>query len=98
MFYDKLHLFVFVGVKVVPGTDTPVVNIEDAAAFVKEHGLPIILKAAYGGGGRGMRVVKNMDVNILNNSSSIVAFQHALHMLWVLGSKIALLRLKQLAL
>lgn len=50
-------------VKVVPGTATPVINIKDATAFVEEHGLPIILKAAYGGGGRGMRVVKNMDVS-----------------------------------
>lgn len=74
-----LLLFIFVGVKVVPGTDTPVVNIEDAAAFVKEHGLPIILKAAYGGGGRGMRVVRNMDVSIFNNSSFIVTFHHAVH-------------------
>ena len=57
--------FISVGVKVVPGTDTPVTDIQDAAAFVKQHGLPIILKAAYGGGGRGMRVVKNMDVSVL---------------------------------
>lgn len=59
-----LHKFWFAGVKVVPGTDTPVINIDDAAKFVEKHGLPIILKAAYGGGGRGMRVVKNMDVSI----------------------------------
>ncbi|KAF8793654.1 Pyruvate carboxylase like protein [Argiope bruennichi] len=47
-------------VKVVPGTDTPIIDLKDATNFVEQHGLPIILKAAYGGGGRGMRVVKNM--------------------------------------
>ncbi|GBM34817.1 hypothetical protein AVEN_208024-1 [Araneus ventricosus] len=49
-------------VKVVPGTDTPIVDLQDATKFVEQHGLPIILKAAYGGGGRGMRVVKNMEL------------------------------------
>ncbi|XP_054715064.1 pyruvate carboxylase, mitochondrial-like [Uloborus diversus] len=48
-------------VKVVPGTDKAIIDINEAANFVKEHGLPIILKAAYGGGGRGMRVVKKME-------------------------------------
>ncbi|GIY92426.1 pyruvate carboxylase, mitochondrial, partial [Caerostris extrusa] len=48
-------------VKVVPGTDFPITELGEAAKFVEQHGLPIILKAAYGGGGRGMRVVKNMD-------------------------------------
>ncbi|GFS64598.1 pyruvate carboxylase, mitochondrial [Trichonephila inaurata madagascariensis] len=48
-------------VKVVPGTDTPITDLRDAQNFVEQHGLPIILKAAYGGGGRGMRVVKNME-------------------------------------
>ncbi|CAL1284612.1 unnamed protein product [Larinioides sclopetarius] len=48
-------------VKVVPGTDTPITNLQEATKFVEQHGLPIILKAAYGGGGRGMRVVKHME-------------------------------------
>ncbi|MFH4973547.1 hypothetical protein AB6A40_000256 [Gnathostoma spinigerum] len=43
------------GIKVVPGTPGPISAVEDVHAFVKEHGTPIILKAAYGGGGRGMR-------------------------------------------
>lgn len=43
------------------GTDKPVSSVEEAKTFVVEHGLPVIFKAAYGGGGRGMRVVKSMD-------------------------------------
>ncbi|XP_022092974.1 pyruvate carboxylase, mitochondrial-like [Acanthaster planci] len=49
------------GVPVVPGTDGPVKTKEEVKAFVEEFGLPIMLKAAYGGGGRGMRVVRNME-------------------------------------
>ncbi|XP_077522366.1 pyruvate carboxylase isoform X2 [Amblyomma americanum] len=48
-------------VQVVPGTDKPVSTTEEAMAFCKEHGLPVIFKAAYGGGGRGMRVVREMS-------------------------------------
>lgn len=47
------------GVRVVPGTDYPINTVEDAEKFVEQHGLPVIFKAAYGGGGRGMRVVRN---------------------------------------
>ena len=43
---------------VVPGTPGPVKRYEDADAFVKEYGYPLIIKAAFGGGGRGMRVVR----------------------------------------
>lgn len=48
-------------VRVVPGTDHPIDTTEEAMAFCKEHGLPVIFKAAYGGGGRGMRVVRDMS-------------------------------------
>ncbi len=44
-------------VPVVPGTEDPVERFEDVKSFTDEHGFPIIIKAAFGGGGRGMRVV-----------------------------------------
>ena len=46
----------------VPGTPGPVANVEEAVEFAKDHGLPVIFKAAYGGGGRGMRRVDKMEV------------------------------------
>ncbi|KAL4239004.1 hypothetical protein ACF0H5_003708 [Mactra antiquata] len=49
------------GVQVVPGTPGPVESAEDAIEFCETYGLPVIFKAAYGGGGRGMRVVRNME-------------------------------------
>ncbi|XP_026741736.1 pyruvate carboxylase, mitochondrial isoform X2 [Trichoplusia ni] len=48
-------------VPIVPGTDGPVTTKEEALEFCQQHGLPVIFKAAYGGGGRGMRVVREMS-------------------------------------
>ncbi|KAK9308082.1 hypothetical protein QLX08_001804 [Tetragonisca angustula] len=49
------------GVPIVPGTDGPVTTSDEAMEFCMKHGLPVIFKAAYGGGGRGMRVVRQME-------------------------------------
>lgn len=46
------------GVPVVPGTTDPLTSDEDALKVVKEIGLPVMLKASAGGGGKGMRLVK----------------------------------------
>lgn len=48
-------------VPVVPGTPGAVDKFEDVKAFTDEYGFPIIIKAAYGGGGRGMRVVRDQE-------------------------------------
>ncbi|GMM28527.1 pyruvate carboxylase 2 [Martiniozyma asiatica (nom. inval.)] len=45
-------------VPVVPGTDGPIENVSQAEEFVAKYGFPVIIKAAFGGGGRGMRVVR----------------------------------------
>ena len=49
------------GVATVPGTDSPLDSADQAVTFVQENGLPVIMKAAMGGGGRGMRVVRSLD-------------------------------------
>ncbi|MDR0446630.1 MAG: pyruvate carboxylase [Oscillospiraceae bacterium] len=49
------------GVPVIPGDKTPLAGAEDAVAKAAEYGFPVILKAAAGGGGRGMRRCDNED-------------------------------------
>jgi acetyl-CoA/propionyl-CoA carboxylase biotin carboxyl carrier protein len=52
------HIAMAVGAPLAPGTDGPVSGAEEVAAFAAEHGLPIAIKAAFGGGGRGLKVAR----------------------------------------
>jgi len=49
------------GLPLVPGTEFATDDVTTAVEFAKEFGMPLMLKAAMGGGGRGMRVVRNMS-------------------------------------
>src|SRR5690625_994249 len=49
------------GVPIVPGTQEPTSDVEVATAFGEEHGYPVAVKAMFGGGGRGMKVVHSAD-------------------------------------
>ena len=55
------HIAEKVGAPLVPGTPDPVENAEAVVAFAEEHGLPIAIKAAFGGGGRGLKVARDME-------------------------------------
>ncbi|MGI5282694.1 acetyl/propionyl/methylcrotonyl-CoA carboxylase subunit alpha [Nonomuraea polychroma] len=48
-----------VGAPLAAGTTTPVSGIGEVKAFVRRHGLPIAIKAVYGGGGRGLKVIRS---------------------------------------
>ncbi|MFF1829968.1 acetyl/propionyl/methylcrotonyl-CoA carboxylase subunit alpha [Paenarthrobacter sp. NPDC058040] len=48
------------GAPLVAGSDGPVESSAEARAFAEEHGLPIAIKAAFGGGGRGLKVVREL--------------------------------------
>lgn len=50
-----------VGVPIIPGVEQAIATEEEALAFADECGYPVMLKAAAGGGGRGMRIVQNRD-------------------------------------
>ncbi|KAK0631674.1 pyruvate carboxylase [Immersiella caudata] len=54
-------LAIAANVPVVPGTEGAVEKFEEVKKFTDEYGFPIIIKAAYGGGGRGMRVVRDQE-------------------------------------
>lgn len=61
---DKLRaraLALELGTPLAPGTDAPLTSADEAVAFAREHGLPVVIKAAYGGGGRGLKVARSID-------------------------------------
>ncbi|MEN9753607.1 MAG: hypothetical protein RL670_1298, partial [Actinomycetota bacterium] len=55
------HVAEKVGAPLAPGTLNPVAGAEEVLDFVKQHGLPVAIKAAYGGGGRGIKVAYSQD-------------------------------------
>ncbi|MCT1460021.1 ATP-grasp domain-containing protein [Aestuariimicrobium sp. p3-SID1156] len=55
------HIALKVGAPLVPGTPDPVANADEVVAFAQQHGLPIAIKAAFGGGGRGLKVARTME-------------------------------------
>jgi acetyl-CoA/propionyl-CoA carboxylase biotin carboxyl carrier protein len=55
------HIAQQVGAPLVPGTPDPVSGADEVVEFAREHGLPIAIKAAYGGGGRGLKVARTLE-------------------------------------
>jgi acetyl-CoA/propionyl-CoA carboxylase biotin carboxyl carrier protein len=55
------HIASDVGAPLAPGTPNPVDGVDEVLAFADEYGLPVAIKAAYGGGGRGLKVARTRD-------------------------------------
>jgi acetyl-CoA/propionyl-CoA carboxylase biotin carboxyl carrier protein len=55
------HIAMRAGAPLVPGTKDPVNGPDEIIAFAKEHGLPVAIKAAFGGGGRGLKVARTLE-------------------------------------
>ncbi|WP_404352793.1 ATP-grasp domain-containing protein [Phycicoccus jejuensis] len=55
------HIALAADAPLVPGTKDPVEGPDEVVAFAQEHGLPVAIKAAYGGGGRGLKVARTIE-------------------------------------
>lgn len=55
------HIALRAGAPLVAGTPDPVSGSDEVLAFAREHGLPVAIKAAFGGGGRGLKVARNLE-------------------------------------
>ncbi|WP_431879133.1 acetyl/propionyl/methylcrotonyl-CoA carboxylase subunit alpha [Amycolatopsis sacchari] len=55
------HIAMKAGAPLVPGTKEPVKDASEIVAFAEEHGLPVAIKAAFGGGGRGLKVARTLE-------------------------------------
>ncbi|TLG80224.1 pyruvate carboxylase [Vagococcus zengguangii] len=64
MFGDKIkakEAAISAGLQSIPGSDGPVTSVDDVYAFGQAYGYPVMIKAALGGGGRGMRIVQSEE-------------------------------------
>jgi acetyl-CoA/propionyl-CoA carboxylase biotin carboxyl carrier protein len=55
------HIAADVGAPLAPGTPNPVDGVDEVLAFAAEYGLPVAIKAAFGGGGRGLKVARSRE-------------------------------------
>jgi acetyl-CoA/propionyl-CoA carboxylase, biotin carboxylase, biotin carboxyl carrier protein len=55
------HIAKRAGAPLTPGTDEPVAGADEIVAFAEDHGLPVAIKAAFGGGGRGLKVARTLE-------------------------------------
>src|SRR5207253_11321321 len=62
------------GLPMLPGSDGPVRSEESASEVAKHIGYPVIIKAVAGGGGRGMRIVRDRKSTRLNSSHVAISY------------------------
>jgi acetyl-CoA/propionyl-CoA carboxylase, biotin carboxylase, biotin carboxyl carrier protein len=55
------HIALRAGAPLVPGTPDPVTGSDEVVAFAQQHGLPVAIKAAFGGGGRGIKIARTLE-------------------------------------
>jgi acetyl-CoA/propionyl-CoA carboxylase biotin carboxyl carrier protein len=55
------HIALKIGAPLAPGTADPVKSVDEVVAFAKEYGVPVAIKAAFGGGGRGLKIARTME-------------------------------------
>ena len=77
--FDFINMLL--GVPCVPGTPGPVKDLNEAREFCDKHGFPVIFKAAFGGGGRGMRKVNSASVSYPVDFYHFPVFPLWLHLL-----------------
>ncbi|MGE5762597.1 MAG: biotin carboxylase N-terminal domain-containing protein [Mycobacterium leprae] len=58
---EARHIALAAGAPLVPGTPDPVSGADEVVTFARQHGLPVAIKAAFGGGGRGLKVARTIE-------------------------------------